>query len=101
MEVTSSSKTYWQVWGILLILTLFMIFFEAIEAPAAVTIIVLASAMMIKATLIGGWFMHLRKESRFLTIVLVAATLLTIAFLFFLLIPDALAVSARHQVILP
>ena len=91
MEVSSSFKTYWQVWGILLILTLFMIFFESVDAPVGVTIIVLVVAMLLKATLIGGWFMHLRKESIFLTVILVAATLLTVAFLFFLLIPDAMA----------
>ena len=91
MEVSSSFKTYWQVWGILLILTLFMIFFESVDAPVGVTIIVLVVAMLLKVTLIGGWFMHLRKESIFLTVILVAATLLTVAVLFFLLIPDAMA----------
>lgn len=91
MEVSSSFRTYWQVWGILLILTLFMIFFESVDVPVGVTIIVLVVAMLLKATLIGGWFMHLRKESTFLTVILVAATLLTVAFLFFLLIPDAMA----------
>jgi len=47
--------------------------------------------MMIKATLITGWFMHLKYETRFIMLTLVLATLLTAAFLVFLLIPDGIA----------
>lgn len=90
MQVSSSYKTYWQVWGILLVLTMFMLFFESLNTSPAVTIIILVVAMMVKASLIGGWFMHLRRENNFLTVTLVAVTLFTVAVLFFLLIPDAM-----------
>ena len=93
MEVSSSYKTYWQVWGILLVVTLFMILFESADFSTTTTIIVLVVAMLAKAVLIGGWFMHLRFENTFITVTMVAVTLLTAAFLFFLLIPDAIAVA--------
>ena len=93
MEVSTSYKTYWQVWGVLLVLTLFMLLFESLEVSATVTIVVLVVAMLAKASLIGGWFMHLRFERASLAVTLVVVTLVTVAFLFFLLIPDALTVA--------
>ncbi|SVB77377.1 uncharacterized protein METZ01_LOCUS230231, partial [marine metagenome] len=43
-----------------------------------------------KATLITGWFMHLKFETRFIMLCLVLGTLLTAAFLVFLLVPDGI-----------
>ena len=72
------------------VLTIVMIGIEALTLPAGVAILLLASAMMIKATLIAGWFMHLRSETRFIMWCLVLGTLLTAAFLLFLLVPDGM-----------
>ena len=44
--------------------------------------------MLAKATLITGWFMHLRHEQRFFTGVFVGTTILTVLFLYFLMVPD-------------
>ena len=55
-----------------------------------VQILILAVAMMTKATLITGWFMHLKFETRFIMLCLVLGTLLTAAFLVFLLVPDGI-----------
>jgi hypothetical protein len=35
---------------------------ERFRLPAAATIVVLVAAMPVEATVIGGWFMHLRYE---------------------------------------
>lgn len=90
MGGTMSYKGYWSIWGILLLLTMTMIAIEALTLPAAVAILLLAAAMMTKATLITGWFMHLRSETRFIMWCVVLATLLTAAFLVFLLVPDGM-----------
>ena len=90
MDGTMSYKGYWTIWGVLLVLTITMIGIEALTLPAGVAILLLAAAMMIKATLIAGWFMHLRSETRFIMWCVVLATLLTAAFLLFLLVPDGM-----------
>jgi caa(3)-type oxidase subunit IV len=90
MGGTMSYKGYWTIWGVLLVLTIVMIGIEALALPTGVVILLLASAMMIKATLIAGWFMHLRSETRFIMWCLVLGTLLTAAFLLFLLVPDGM-----------
>jgi caa(3)-type oxidase subunit IV len=90
MHDATPYRTYWIAWGILLVLTFIMLAVEAARLPAAVALVVLTLAMFIKATVITGWFMHLRTEHRGLVIALVAGTLITVAFMFFLLIPDAL-----------
>ncbi len=90
MEETVSYKVYWSIWVVLLVLTLIMIGVEALSLPAGIGVLVLVGAMMTKATLITGWFMHLKFETRFIMLVLVLGTLLTAAFLVFLLAPDAI-----------
>jgi len=47
--------------------------------------------MMAKATLITGWFMHLRYERLALICIVAGTILITSAFMFFLLIPDSRA----------
>lgn len=56
-----------------------------------VAVLFLLGAMMVKAFLIGGWFMHLRFERPALVIPIVFGTLLTVAFLFFLIAVDGAA----------
>jgi cytochrome c oxidase subunit 4 len=90
MEETVSYKMYWSIWAVLLVLTLIMIGVEALSLPAGIGVLVLVGAMMTKATLIAGWFMHLKFETRFIMLVLVFGTLLTAAFLVLLLAPDAI-----------
>ncbi len=90
MEGTMSYRGYWAIWIVLLVLTLVMIGIEALSLPKAVAVLLLAAAMMTKATLIAGWFMHLRSETRFIMWALVLGTLITAAFLVFLLMPDGM-----------
>ena len=90
MEGTMSYKSYWAIWLVLLILTLVMIGIEALSLPTAVAVLLLVAAMMTKATLIAGWFMHLRSETKFIMWCLVLGTLVTAAFMVFLLMPDGM-----------
>lgn len=83
--------TYWKIWIILLTLTVIMLAVEGLGLPAGVAVIVLIAAMMTKATLIGGWFMHLRYEKLVIMLCIVLGTLLAAAFLFFLIMPDGRA----------
>ncbi|MFQ6046264.1 MAG: cytochrome C oxidase subunit IV family protein [Gemmatimonadales bacterium] len=91
MERVTPYRTYWIAWGILLMLTIFMLLMEATRFSRVATITILLAAMLTKATLIGGWFMHLRFERRALVVSVVAGTFATAAVLFFLLIPDGTA----------
>ncbi len=91
MEGVASYRTYWGIWGVLLVLTLLMISMEALEFSRRATLIFLPTAMLLKATLIAGWFMHLRYERMALVLSVVVGTLATAGFLFFLLVPDGLA----------
>ena len=52
---------------------------------------------MTKATLIVGWFMHLKFETRFIMLCVVLGTLLTAAFLVFLLIPDGIDANGMAE----
>ena len=90
MEGTMSYRGYWAIWIVLLVLTLVMLGIEALSLPTAVVVLLLAAAMMTKATLIAGWFMHLRSETRFIMWCLVLGTLITAAFMVFLLMPDGM-----------
>ena len=96
-EQQTSYRTYWLSWGLLLGLTLVMLLVEEFKLPAFVTAAVLVSAMMIKATVIGGWFMHLRYERLALVLSVVLGTVATAAALFVLLIPDGLAMLRLAQ----
>ena len=91
MSGHTSYRTYWITWGVLLILTLSMLFVEATPFTRLLAVLFLLSAMFVKAFLIGGWFMHLRFERPALVIPLVFGTLLTVAFLFFLIAIDGAA----------
>lgn len=91
MESPTSYRVYWITWFILLALTLFMVVIEGSPFPRVAAVFLLVVAMLTKAGLIGGWFMHLKFERPALVISVVAGTLLTAAFLFFLLVPDGIA----------
>jgi len=93
-------KLYWGIWGVLLVLTLVMIALDAPMGRAAeasggvpwLFVSVLVLAMMTKATLIAGYFMHLRFERFALTLAVILGLPILGAFLFFLIAPDALRI---------
>ena len=97
MEQHTTYRTYWMSWGLLLGLTLIMLLVEEFKLPALATVVVLVTAMLIKATVIGGWFMHLRYERLALVLSVVLGTLATAFALFVLLIPDGMAMLRLAQ----
>lgn len=90
MEGMTSYRTYWIAWGVLLLLTLLMILIEGSPVAKVAAVLFLVAAMMVKAALIGGWFMHLKFERMTLVLSVVLGTLLTAAFLFFLIAVDGI-----------
>jgi caa(3)-type oxidase subunit IV len=76
-------RIYWQAWLVLLLITLVMIF---VQSPA-----VLIAGIVLKASIIVLWFMHLRYENPVFAMAIAVAIFLTGLILFGLLIPDALA----------
>lgn len=88
MEGAKSERVYWVAWGTLLVLTVIMLLLESSDFPRGAAVLFLVTAMLIKATVIAGWFMHLRYERLALVASIVASTLATAAVLFFLLLPD-------------
>lgn len=85
-----SFRTYWVAWGVLLLLTLAMIVVESADLTKLLGILFLLAAMAFKATIIGGWFMHLKFERRSLVIPLVVGTLITGLVLFGLIAVDGI-----------
>ena len=74
---------YWIAWGVLLAITLVMLL---LANP-----VVLGVAILLKASIITLWFMHLRTERWDLTATIVVGALGCALLLFGLLIPDGLA----------
>ena len=87
-----SYKLYWSIWFVLLVLTLVMILIGSAPLPKVVIVPLLGLAMLAKASLISGYFMHLRFERSALIIIVGAGILLTGAILFTFIVPDGLRI---------
>jgi caa(3)-type oxidase subunit IV len=87
-----SYKIYWITWVVLLVLTLVMVFVGYASIPKGVIVAFLLIAMFGKATLISGYFMHLRFERRNLVLTVAVGILFTAAVLFLLIAPDGLRI---------
>ena len=85
---TTSYKTYWVAWGLLLTLTLAMLLVEATQFPRLLAVFFLLTAMLFKGGIIAAWFMHLRFERRTIVLPLVLGALLTAIVLFGLISID-------------
>jgi len=93
----ASYKGYWITWGILLALTAVMLLAEVLSLPAAVVVAILLAAMLVKATLIGAQFMHLRFENAALIVAVAGSILFFSAFLFILIAFDGLRILKMVQ----
>ncbi len=92
----SGYRIYWIVWSILLIVTVGMMFLGTTALTTAL-ILVLLAGMLLKASLIGGYFMHLRFERANLIVIVAVGILATAGILFFLIAPDGLRVLNASQ----
>jgi hypothetical protein len=84
-------KTYWITWAALLAFTVLMLWADGASQliPRTAFVIVMLSVMLVKVTLIGANFMHLRDERASLVITVVVGLLVTGTILFILMAPDA------------
>ncbi len=86
---------YWKTWGILLVITVAMLGAEVFHMPRWFLLLFLLSFMMVKASFIGGNFMHLRHEHRRLVSVVVLGLLVTSLILITFITPEARSVRAK------
>jgi cytochrome c oxidase subunit IV len=87
-------KTYWKTWGILLSLTVIMVFVDVMSLPRLLLLVVLLSAMMTKAFLIATEFMDLKHERPIIGVAIAISILFFGTFLFAFIAPDGFAVLA-------
>lgn len=85
-------RIYWVTWGILLALTAVMLLTEMFQFSRPFVIAVLLVAMIIKASLIGGQFMHLRYEKLALVLAVVGSIAFLSAYLFILISFDGMRI---------
>jgi caa(3)-type oxidase subunit IV len=85
----SPYRVYWITWVILLVITVAMLAAESLHLPRWFLIAFLLAFMMVKATMIGGNFMHLRYEKRNLAVMVAVGILVTSLILFFFIRPEA------------
>ena len=75
-------RIYRITWVILLIITVAMLASEALHLPRWFLVVFLVAFMMVKATMIGGNFMHLRYEKPSLAVMVAGGILITSLILF-------------------
>jgi caa(3)-type oxidase subunit IV len=90
--VSSNGRRYWATWGVLLAITLVMIWFDSAQISRGALITVLLGAMAVKAALIAGTFMHLRREHPGLILTVVLGLFALGVVLYVLIVPDALRI---------
>jgi len=97
----SPYRIYWVTWGILLVITVAMLAAEKFHFPRIFLVLFLVVFMLVKATMIGGNFMHLRYEQRNLAFIVAAGLLVTSVILFSFITPESLSVRARRSEPIP
>jgi caa(3)-type oxidase subunit IV len=88
-------RAYWVTWVILLVITVAMLLAERLHLPRWFLLLFLLAFMLVKATMIGGTFMHLRHEHRQMTLMVAAGLLVTSLILFAFITPESWHVLAR------
>lgn len=82
-------RTYWIAWGALLALTLTMVGLDSAPLDYRIFAVLMLGAMLVKATVIGVYFMHLRFERWPLVLSIVLGLPVNAAILYILIVPDA------------
>ena len=86
------SSPYWRIWFVLLVLTLVMVFIDQSPLTRNLLVLVLVVVMLVKVSLIAGYFMHLRFEKWNLILVVLVGLLITGLLLFALIAPDGMRI---------
>jgi cytochrome c oxidase subunit IV len=87
-------RVYWITWGVLLLLTITMLWADAAAIPRTAFVVFVLAAMLMKASIIGANFMHLRHESIWIVVTVVVGLVVMGAVLFVLIVPDAARIHA-------
>ena len=82
-------RVYQMTWGILLVITVLMLGAEALHMPRWFQLVFLLFFMMVKATMIGGKFMHLSHEKANLRFMVAFGLIVTSLILFFFITPES------------
>jgi caa(3)-type oxidase subunit IV len=85
----SPYRVYWITWAILLVITVAMLLAEKFHMPRWFLVLFLLAFMAVKATMIGGNFMHLRFERRNLAVMVAAGLVVTSLILFAYIAPES------------
>jgi caa(3)-type oxidase subunit IV len=93
-DASAGTGLYMATWLVLLALTVLMVVIDSAPLPRVIFLVVVMSAMAVKASLIGANFMHLRFERRLLVVMVVVGLVVNGAILFILIVPDALRIGA-------
>ena len=93
----ASYKGYWITWGIMLAITAIMLAADSLPWSKFAVVGLLLAAMLVKISLIGGEFMHLRWEKPVLVWVVAGCILFFSAFLFILIAFDGIRIAGMLQ----
>ena len=88
----ANPRIYWRIWLVLLLLTLVMVLVDQSSLSRTLLVSVLVAAMLVKALLIAGYFMHLRFEKVALILMVVVGLFVTGVILFTLIAPDGIRI---------
>ena len=94
-------RIYWITWAILLVITVAMLGAEMFHLPRIFLILFLVAFMMVKASFIGGNFMHLRFERRNLSWMVALGILLTSLILYSFITPESYYVQSKSAPFAP
>ena len=85
-------RGYWITWSVLLVFTVVMLWADSASIPRLAFVVFMVAAMLTKASIIGGNFMHLKSERAALVLTVVVGLLVTGAVLYVLIVPDAVRI---------
>jgi cytochrome c oxidase subunit IV len=85
-------RKYWMTWGILMMVTVVMLFLDSAPIGRTALLVLMLGAMTVKASLIAGTFMHLRSEHVGLIATVVVGLFVMGLVLYVLIAPDAVRI---------
>lgn len=91
-------RRYWITWAVLLCITLVMLWLDSVEFARTLFVTTMVVAMLAKATIISGTFMHLRHEHKGVIATVALGLLVTGVVLYVLIVPDAKRIHHMVQV---
>ena len=87
-------RLYWVTWGVLLLFTIAMLWADSAAIPRTAFVVFVLAAMLMKASIIGANFMHLRHESVWIVVTVVVGLVVMGTVLFVFIVPDAARIHA-------